>query len=135
MNDTIKQPTSILYEGRKDSKLIDEMCDDNYVAVINCIDVIDEMLQDHNNRDTEATWYDAIDISSVNLHPQYLMEGILSTDIFHEEEFDPSIETVSVDDDTIKVSNVLINNVDTTRFYDDPRAQMDGGANVLLQIY
>ena len=56
------------------------------------------------------------------------MEVILSTDIFHEEEFDPSIETVSVGENTIKVSNVSINNVDTTRFYDDPRAQMDGGA-------
>ena len=55
LNDTVKQPTSILYEGREDSKLIDGMRDDNYVAVINCIDVIDKMLQDHNNGDTEAT--------------------------------------------------------------------------------
>ena len=56
------------------------------------------------------------------------MERILSTDIFQEEEFDPSIETCSVKDNTIQISNVSINNTDTTRFYDDPRAQMDGGA-------
>ena len=86
------------------------------------------MLQDHNNGDTEATWYDAVDISSVSLQHLYLMEGISSTDIFQEEDFDPSIETCSVDDDTIQISNVSINNIDTTRFYDDPRAQMDGGA-------
>ena len=128
LNDTIKQPTYILYEGHEESKLIDGMRNDNYIKVINRIDMIDEILQDHNNGDTETTWYDAINISSVNLRHRYIMEGISSTDIFHEEEFDPSIETVSVDDDTIKVSNVLINNVDTTRFYDDPRAQMDGGA-------
>ena len=94
--------------------------------MINQIDIIDEMLQDHNNGDTEATWYDAVDISSVSLQHRYLMEGISSTDIFQEEDFDPSIETCSVDDNTIKISNVSINNIDTTRFYDDPRAQMDG---------
>ena len=86
------------------------------------------MLQDHNNGDTEATWYDVIDISSVSLQHRYLMEGILSTDIFQEDEFDPLIKTCSVDDDTIKISNVSINNIDTIRFYDDPRVQMDGGA-------
>ena len=128
LNDNIKKPTSILYEGREESELIDGMRDDNYVAVVNRIDVIDKMLQDHNNGDTQATWYDAVDISSVSLQHCYLMEGISSTDIFQEEDFDPSIETCSVDDETIQISNVSINNVDTTRFYDDPRAQMDGGA-------
>ena len=34
------------------------------------------------------------------------MEGVSSADIFHEEDFDPSIENASVDDDTIKVNNV-----------------------------
>ena len=43
------------------------MRDDNYVAVINRIEIIDEMLQDHNNRGTEVTWYDAVDISFVSL--------------------------------------------------------------------
>ena len=67
LNENVKQPTSILYEGREESELIDGMRDDNYIAVINRINIINEMLQDHNNEDTEATWYDAIDISSVNL--------------------------------------------------------------------
>ena len=80
LNDNIKKPTSILYEGREESELIDGMRDDNYVVVVNCIDVIDKMLQDHNNGDTEATWYDAVDISSVSLQHRYLMEGISSTD-------------------------------------------------------
>ena len=128
LNDNIKEPTSILYEGREESELIDGIQDDNYLAVINQINIINEMLQDHNNEDTEATWYDAVDISSVSLQHRCLMEGILSTDIFQEEEFDSSIKTCSVDDNTIQISNVSINNVDTTRFYDDPRAQMDGGA-------
>ena len=55
------------------------------------------------------------------------MEGVSSANIFHEEDFDPFIETASVDDNTIKISNVLVNNIDSTRFYDDPRAQMDRG--------
>ena len=89
------------------------MQDDNYVAVVNRINVIDEMLQEYNNGDTEATWYDAVDISSVSLQYRYLMEGISSTDIFQEEEFDPPIETCSVDDKTIQISNVSFNNIDT----------------------
>ena len=56
------------------------------------------------------------------------MEGVSSADILHGEEFDPSIETSSVDEETIKISNVLMDNIYTTRFYDDPRAQMDGSA-------
>ena len=53
--------------------------------MLNQIDVIDEMLQDHNNGDTEATWYDAIDISSVNMRHRYIMEAVLLADIFYEE--------------------------------------------------
>ena len=82
LNKNVKKPTSILYEGQEESKLIDGMQDDNYIAVINCINIIDEMLQDHNNGDIEATWYDAIDISSINFQHCCIMEGILSTDIF-----------------------------------------------------
>ena len=52
LNDTVQQPTSILYEGCADSELIDGMWDENYVAILNQIDVINEMLQDHNNGDT-----------------------------------------------------------------------------------
>ena len=104
------------------------MINDNYVAVLNQIDVINEMLQDHNNGDTEMTWYNAVDISSVRMQHRYIMEGVSSADVFHEEDFDPSIEIALVDDETIIISNVLINNVDTTMFYDDPRVQMDGGA-------
>ena len=56
------------------------------------------------------------------------MEVVSFADVFHEEDFDHLIKTATVDDKSIKVSNVSINNVDTTGFYDDPRAQMDGGA-------
>ena len=56
----------------------------------------------------------------------FIMEVVSSADVFHEEDFDRSIETASVDEETIKISNVLMNNIDTTRFYDDSRAQMDG---------
>ena len=62
LNDTVQQPTSILYEGREDSELIDGMRDDNYVTILNQIDVINEMLQDDNNGDT-----DAVDILSVRM--------------------------------------------------------------------
>lgn len=41
------------------------MTDDNYVTALNYIDVIDKMLQDHNNGGTEVSWYDVVDISSV----------------------------------------------------------------------
>ena len=64
LNDPV-QPTSILYEGHAHRELIDGMKDDNYVAVLNCIDSIYDMLQDHNNGDTDVTWYDTVDIFSV----------------------------------------------------------------------
>ena len=46
------QSISIWSEGYENRDLIDWMKDDNYIAVLNYIDVIDEMLQDHNNVDT-----------------------------------------------------------------------------------
>ena len=58
----------------------------------------------------------------------FIIEGVSSADIFYEEDFKCSIETTSVDKETIKISNVLMNNIDTTRLYDDPRAQMDESA-------
>lgn len=60
---------------------------------------------------------------------EFLVEGVSSAEPFHEEDFDPPIETALVDEETIKIGNVSMINIDTTRFYDDPRAQMDGGAN------
>ena len=102
------------------------MRDDNYVAVLNPIDVIDKMLQDYNNGDTEMTWYGAMDISSIRIQHGFIMEGVSSADIFHEKYFDCSIETASIDEETIKISDVLMNNIDTMRFYDDPRVQMNG---------
>ena len=33
-----------------------------------------------------------------------------------------------LDYETIQISNISMNNVDEIRFYDDPQAQMDGGA-------
>ena len=104
------------------------MKNDNYVAVLNHINVIDEMLQDHNNGDTEIIWYDGVYISSVQMKYGFIVEGVSSADIFHKEYLDCSIEIASVDEETIQISNVLIKYIDTTRFYDDPRAQMDGGA-------
>ena len=35
LNGNVKKPTSILYEGRQESELIDGMRDDNYIVVIN----------------------------------------------------------------------------------------------------
>ena len=56
------------------------------------------MLQDYSNGDTEMTWYNAVDISFVRMQHRYIMEGVSPADVFHEEDFDPSIETASVDD-------------------------------------
>ena len=58
---------------------------------------------------------------------KFLVEGVSSGEIFYEKDLDCSIETALVDGETSKISNVSMNNIDTTRFCDDPRAQMDGG--------
>ena len=59
------------------------------------------------------------------MHHGFIMEGVSSADVFHEDDFDCSIEAASVDEETIKINNVLMNNIDTMRFYDNPRVQMD----------
>ena len=69
------------------------------------------------NLDTEMKWYDAVGISSVRMQHEFIMVGVSSADVFHEEAFDRSIETASVDEETIKISNVSMNNIDTTRYW------------------
>lgn len=54
------------------------------------------------------------------------MEGVSSVDILYEENFDRSIETALVDEEIMKIGNLSMDNIDTIRFYDDPREQMNG---------
>ena len=71
-----------------------------------------------------------------------ILEGNLFGDVLYEEDYERTIETSSVDVKTIKIRNISINNIDTTRFQDDPQAQMDGGAkfsmtnllNILMDV-
>ena len=51
-----------------------------------------------------------------------------ATDTVHEEGYDPTVEIVFLDYETLQVSNISMNNIDKIYFYDDPRVQMDGGS-------
>ena len=108
---------------------------DFYNEVINRIDVMDEILDGHNNGDTDIDWYDVVDISAVRVNNHFIQEGFSKADIIHEEDFeDPEpiqfAETVDVDDKLLHVNSndIKDNPVDKFCFYNDPRAQMDGGA-------
>ena len=63
---------------------------------------MDELLSD-TERNFYIDWYEAVDISLVWIKNEFFYEGFFNSDILHDEDFDPTIET---DDDTIKVSNV-----------------------------
>ena len=95
-----------------------------YDNVVNSINTLDNMEQD----DTE--WYDVVDLSSIDI-PNYFVDGGKSnSDILHEEDEHDDIpfETCTVDDSTIGMENVTCLSADQMRFYDCPRAQIDGGA-------
>ena len=96
---------------------------------------MDEILDGHNNGDTNIDWYDVVDISAVQINNNFIQEGFAKADIIHKEDFEHPepiqfAETVDVDDKLLHVNSndVKDNPVDKFCFYDDPRAQMDGGA-------
>ena len=64
----------------------------------------------------------------MHIKHQVLCQGISTADVVHEEDADHTFETCFVDENTIHISNISYTDVDKIRFYDDPRAQMDGGA-------
>ena len=115
---------------------------------------MDRELGDYNNGDLGIEWHEVLDISSVRIQHQFINEGKASADIFHEEDFDPSIdkeyydihsikrntqvsyesfdpsvETVYLEDEIMGLGDTKkLRNFDKLCFYDDPRAQMDNGA-------
>lgn len=125
-------------------------CDD----VVKCTNTIDSVLIDYDNSDLDTNWYDVIDIVSVQIGHQFICEGIFISDIFHEEDFYPSIDddynvddyiqkktnisytnfypsvsTVYIEDDIIQMKiKTDYNNFDKLYFYDDFWAQMNNRA-------
>ena len=108
---------------------------DFYHEVINPIEVMDEILDGHNNGDTNIDWYDVVDISALQINNNFSQEGFAKADIIHKEDFEKSepiqfAEIVDINDKLLHVNSndVKDNPVDRFCFYNDPRAQMDDGA-------
>ena len=60
---------------------------DFYHEVINRIEVMDEILDGHNNGDTNVDWYDVVDISAVQINNNFIQEGFAKFEIIHKEDF------------------------------------------------
>ena len=108
---------------------------DTYTNVINCIEVMDKKLGEFNDGDLDTDWYDVVDISAVRLRKELIKEGFLNSDIHHEEDFennsivDLNADTIDIEDTTMQTNSTTVpDHVNKFSFYDDPRAQMDGGA-------
>ena len=108
---------------------------DSYTNVINCIEVMDDVLGEFNNGDLDTDWYDVVDISAVRLRTEFIKEGFSNSDIHHEEDFennsivDPNADTIDIEDTTMQTNSTTVpDHVNKFSFYDDPQAQMDGGA-------
>ena len=108
---------------------------DTYTNVINRIEVMDNVLGKFNNGDLDTDWYDVVDISAVRLQTEFIKEGFSNSHIHHEEDFennsivDPNADTIDIEDTTMQTNSTTIpDHVNKFSFYDDPRAQMDGGA-------
>ena len=76
-----------------------------------------------------------MDIYAVRINNNFIQEGFAKTDIIHEQDYEHPepiqfAETVDINDKLLHVNSndVKDNPVDKFCFYDDPRAQMDGGA-------
>lgn len=66
----------------------------------------------HNDGEIDVDWYDVVGISSIQIEHEFLFESISTVDVLFREDFDPIIETAQVDDGTIQVRNVAMNNID-----------------------
>ena len=115
------------------------MGSDSYTNVINHIEEIDNELGEFNNGDIDTEWYDIVDISAVRLQTEFIKEGFSNSDIHHEEDFDnnsivdPHADTIDIEDTTMQTNSTTVpDHVDKFSFYDDPRAQMDGGAKCFV---
>ena len=96
---------------------------------------MDNELGEFNNGDIDTEWYDVVDISAVRLRTDFIQEGFSNSDIHHEEDFDnnsivdPHADTIDIEDTTMQTNSTTVpDHVNKFSFYDDPRAQMDGGA-------
>ena len=120
---------------------------------MNRINDMDATLGSYNNRNIYVDWFDVLDILSVWIQHQFVCEGRSNSDIFHEEDFDlsieqdynnddslqkktkiayntfyPSIETVYLEDKAMQLKGKPdYKDFDKLCFYNDPRAQMDNG--------
>lgn len=105
-----------------------------YCEFINQIEIMDEIIDGNNNGDTDVDWYEAVDISAVRINNNFIQEGFSKSDINHEEAYEKPepirfTETVDVNDKRLHLSSndVVNKNIEKFFFYDDPRAQKNGG--------
>ena len=48
---------------------------------------MDEILDGHNNGDTNIDWYDVVDISAVQINNNFIQESFANADIIQQEGF------------------------------------------------
>ena len=96
---------------------------------------MDNDLGAFNNGDLDTDWYDVVDISAVRLWTEFIKESFSNSDIHHEEDFennsivDPNADTIDIEVTTMQTNSTIVpDHVNKFSFYDDPQAQMDGGA-------
>ena len=85
---------------------------------------MNDVLSDDNGN-LDIGWYEDVNISLVCIKNESSYEGFSNADVFHKEDINPTIERAFCDDETIQIINILINDVDKIRFYDEPCANMD----------
>lgn len=83
---------------------------------MNFIEAIDAVIYD-NNGDIDVDWYEIVNIFLIWTQNEFLYEGISTADAVYGEEYDQTVETVFLDDKTIQISNISMNNVDNIRIF------------------
>ena len=75
--------------------------DDTYCEVLNGKEAIDAVLHDCKNRDLDIDWYNIVDISSVQIQNEFHCKQISNAYVFHENNYDYTVETAFLHDNTI----------------------------------